>query len=130
MSVSGFDKGPLSFSYIIPRPDGNVILGGTMQQGNWDTSIDPQTAKFILKNAYEICPELSHGQGWEKIQVISHNVGLRPGAFASRTLPLPPSKDPSRADALALHVPLQPDEAARAWSSRLSRSRFRRRTAS
>lgn len=23
-------------------------------------------------------PELSHGQGWEKIDVISHNVGLRP----------------------------------------------------
>lgn len=89
MSVSGFEKGPTSFSYIIPRTDGNAILGGTMEQGNWDTSINPETAEFILKNAYEICPELSHGQGWEKIDVISHNVGLRPGTCSLSCLCMP-----------------------------------------
>lgn len=36
------------------------------------------TAERILKECYEICPELSEGRGWEDIQVISHNVGLRP----------------------------------------------------
>lgn len=76
-------KGEATPQYLIPRTDGNIILGGTRQVGNWDTSIDLETANFILKNAYEMCPELSHGEGWEKIQVISHNVGLRPGTSLS-----------------------------------------------
>lgn len=64
--------------FQIPRPDGNVVLGGTMDLNSWDTSVDPSTARRILQNAYKHCPALSKGQGWEAIDVISHNVGLRP----------------------------------------------------
>lgn len=49
-----------------------------MDVGSWDTSIHHDTTIRILKNAYESMPELSHGKGWEKIEVISANVGLRP----------------------------------------------------
>ncbi|KAL7409162.1 FAD dependent oxidoreductase [Mrakia frigida] len=76
LSVDGFKDG--TFVYIIPRPDGNVILGGTMDVGSWDTSIHQETTERILKNAYESMPELSKGQGWEKIEIVSSNVGLRP----------------------------------------------------
>ena len=66
--------------YIIPRPgnDGMVILGGTELDDDWDTSLREETAERILKDGYAMCPALSGGQGWEKIEVISRNVGLRP----------------------------------------------------
>lgn len=67
-------------TYIIsrPGPDGHVILGGTTLADNYSTLPDPKTAERILRSAYAICPELSMGQGWEKIEIVSHNVGLRP----------------------------------------------------
>lgn len=74
--TAGYEDG--TFIYAIPRPDGNVILGGTMDVGSWDTSIHPETTERILKCAYEAMPELSKGKGWEAIEVVSANVGLRP----------------------------------------------------
>jgi hypothetical protein len=66
--------------YIIPRPspEGHVILGGTFLPDNYSTLPDMDVAERILKNAYNLCPALSDGQGWEKIEVVKHNVGLRP----------------------------------------------------
>jgi D-amino-acid oxidase len=73
---AGYEDG--TFIYAIPRPDGNCILGGTMDVGSWDTSIHPETTKRILTCAYDAMPELSKGKGWEAIEVVSCNVGLRP----------------------------------------------------
>ncbi|ORX38052.1 hypothetical protein BD324DRAFT_624309 [Kockovaella imperatae] len=66
--------------YIIPRPGpgDRVILGGTELDNDWDTLPRPETAKRILRDAYAVCPELSGGKGWEAIDVISCNAGLRP----------------------------------------------------
>ena len=66
--------------YIIPRPseDGLVILGGTFLKDDWSTTPDLQVAERILRNAYKLCPDLSGGKGWEEIEVVKHNVGLRP----------------------------------------------------
>ena len=49
-----------------------------MDVGSWDTSIHQETTLRILENAYEAMPELSKGRGWEEIDVVSSNVGLRP----------------------------------------------------
>lgn len=67
-------------TYIIPRPggQGHVILGGTFEKDIWDVQPDPKQAERILKECYELCPELSEKGGWEGIEVLSHNVGLRP----------------------------------------------------
>lgn len=66
--------------YIIPRPspDGLVILGGTFLKDDWSTVPDLGVAERILENAYKLCPDLSGGKGWEEIEVVKHNVGLRP----------------------------------------------------
>ena len=63
-------------AYMIPRPapHGHVLLGGTYQEDNWDTSIDFNVAKRIWKRATELVPDLNT----EKTKIISHNVGLRP----------------------------------------------------
>ncbi|CED84830.1 D-aspartate oxidase [Phaffia rhodozyma] len=77
LGVDGFEDG--TFTYIIPRPDGNAILGGTMTYNSWDTSVDPEIADRILRNAFKVMPELSKTGKFDGIQVVSHNVGLRPG---------------------------------------------------
>ena len=64
-------------SYVIPRPgeDGSVLLGGTTQPHNWDTSYDENTAQEILSRCAMFIPELLDP---EKTKILSHNVGLRP----------------------------------------------------
>ena len=64
-------------SYVIPRPgeDGTVILGGTLQPHNWDTSYDQKIAQEILSRCAAFIPELLDPR---KTKILSHNVGLRP----------------------------------------------------
>ncbi|TXT06147.1 hypothetical protein VHUM_03620 [Vanrija humicola] len=68
--------------YIIPRPgsDGCVIVGGTFLPHNYSLLPERETAQRILQKAYAICPELAgvNGKSWEDIEIVSHNVGLRP----------------------------------------------------
>lgn len=67
--------------YVIPRPgtDGCVILGGTNLRDDYSILPRPETAERILKNCFAICPELARGgKSWKDIEVVSHNVGLRP----------------------------------------------------
>ncbi|KAK7695034.1 hypothetical protein QCA50_002222 [Cerrena zonata] len=62
-------------AYAIPRPSqGHVIIGGTYQKNNWDTSVDFDTAHSIWEKAVQFLPALKS----EKSRIISHNVGLRP----------------------------------------------------
>ena len=52
-----------------------VLLGGTFQINNWDTSIDFPTARGILARAQALVPELAD----PPLRIHAHNVGLRPG---------------------------------------------------
>ncbi|EPQ60164.1 FAD dependent oxidoreductase [Gloeophyllum trabeum ATCC 11539] len=63
-------------TYLIPRPSpaGTVLLGGTFQPHNWDTSLSVPTAQGILARCAELAPAL-RGPG---VQVLYHGVGLRP----------------------------------------------------
>ncbi len=63
--------------YIIPRND-LVVLGGTAQEGNWDTGICSRTADAIIQRCGKIFPELLTAP------VVSHWAGLRPGRSAIR----------------------------------------------
>ncbi|CED84920.1 D-aspartate oxidase [Phaffia rhodozyma] len=96
MGIKGYTDGSC---YIIPRPDGNVVLGGCQEVGSWDLSVHVDRAETILKRAYALCPELSHGQGWENIPVLRHNVGLRPsrkgGARVEREIVHVPHRSPA-----------------------------------
>jgi D-amino-acid oxidase len=65
-------------TYIIPRPSEShsVLLGGTYQAGNWDTSIDLGTAARILERCSKLEPSLADPAS--SARVVSHQVGLRP----------------------------------------------------
>ena len=42
------------FTYIIPRKDG-VVVGGTLQAGNWSTEVDPSDRDDILERCSHSC---------------------------------------------------------------------------
>ncbi|KAI0059469.1 nucleotide-binding domain-containing protein [Artomyces pyxidatus] len=68
---------PSDVMYLIPRPSsppGMVLIGGTFEANNWDTSVDFATAKGILNRAKALVPALAEPE----TRILSHNVGLRP----------------------------------------------------
>ncbi|MER7756305.1 FAD-dependent oxidoreductase [Kitasatospora sp. NPDC097643] len=62
---------PAGYTYVHPR-DTDVVLGGTFDQGSWDTTADPATARAILARCTAHVPELRGAE------IIGHPVGLRP----------------------------------------------------
>ena len=75
-------------TYVIPRADGDVILGGTREGGDWYPYPREETARDVLRRTLEICPDLcppsSQPQSAEERLsaleglVVSHLVGFRP----------------------------------------------------
>ncbi|WVF67723.1 hypothetical protein IAT40_002482 [Kwoniella sp. CBS 6097] len=81
------EKAPPEPAYIIPRPgpEGHVVLGGTYLKNVWETTPDLSTAQRILRDCFNLCPELAgppaqngKKKTWQDIEVVAHNVGLRP----------------------------------------------------
>ncbi|KAI8835327.1 D-amino-acid oxidase [Chytridium lagenaria] len=63
-------------TYVIPREDGIVILGGTYQAHNGNLEPDMKTAQGIMDRCIAICPELA--PNGKLPEIIEHSVGLRP----------------------------------------------------
>ncbi|EXJ80329.1 hypothetical protein A1O1_08473 [Capronia coronata CBS 617.96] len=64
------------FAHVFPRPlGGGVIIGGVRRDNDWTGEPDMQLAERIKKRCCALAPELGRP---EDLQVISHNVGLRP----------------------------------------------------
>lgn len=58
-------------TYVVPRSR-DVVLGGTADEGEWDTSPDPEVAQDILARCLALAPAL------DGVAVVGHAVGLRP----------------------------------------------------
>ncbi|KAI9342115.1 FAD dependent oxidoreductase [Pilaira anomala] len=71
--------GDSRWTYIIPRGDGTVICGGTVDRVNRQTEPDDAITKDILESVYKLYPEITHNKGVEAFDIISVNVGFRPG---------------------------------------------------
>ncbi|GAA6061765.1 hypothetical protein JCM10212_000745 [Sporobolomyces blumeae] len=69
---------PSSSAYIIPRPGGEVICGGSYGVDNWDVSIDARDVSRILTHCLRLDPAISSDGTIEGIDILRHNVGLRP----------------------------------------------------
>ncbi|KOS23191.1 D-amino-acid oxidase [Escovopsis weberi] len=79
LASSGTDDGPAEWLYIMERAaGGGTIIGGTYDLGNWQSEPDPDVARRILERAVGARPELAGGRGVDGLDIISHNVGLRP----------------------------------------------------
>jgi D-amino-acid oxidase len=66
------EENPEGITYVIPR-SGDCVLGGTAEEGEWDTEPDPETAAAILRRCEALEPRLAEAE------VLEHKVGLRPG---------------------------------------------------
>jgi D-amino-acid oxidase len=83
IKATGFDQvivdddGPNNLCLTVPRVN-DIMLGGTAQVNNWNTQIDPDDTKEILRKVRIIAPNL------KDIEIISESVGLRPAREAVR----------------------------------------------
>lgn len=68
------DEGPNGLGYIIPR-SADIVLGGTAQANDWDTSVRAADQADILRKAANLHPAFASESG---VQVLSSGVGLRP----------------------------------------------------
>ncbi len=68
---------PSGLSYVVPRDD-DVIIGGTDQEGRWDTDEDLAGAAAIVERCRKLVPELRDAD------VLGQAVGLRPARQAVR----------------------------------------------
>lgn len=62
---------PDGMLYAHPRGD-DVVLGGTFEEGEWDTRPDPRAAAAIVARCASVVPELAAAP------VLAHRTGLRP----------------------------------------------------
>jgi glycine oxidase len=60
--------------YLIPRRDGHVLVGSTLEDVGFDKSITLEARESLLQRVCEIFPD------WKNIQPIKHWAGFRPGS--------------------------------------------------
>src|SRR5579871_3310621 len=79
--ASGTSHGPLLRHvvrtpevYIIPRSDGRMLLGATLEEAGFDKRVDPATVQRFVQAASAIVPEIAH------LRIHDAWAGLRPGS--------------------------------------------------
>lgn len=60
--------------YLIPRNDGRILVGSTLERAGFDKQITDDAYKSLYRTALEIMPALNH------VKVEHHWSGLRPGS--------------------------------------------------
>ncbi|KAI8344050.1 hypothetical protein BC941DRAFT_407623 [Chlamydoabsidia padenii] len=73
-TITCYDNGQIS--YVIPRADGTIVLGGTAQQHDYNSDVDQATIDTILDQTKNLCPELSTDD--HPLVILRHAVGFRP----------------------------------------------------
>jgi glycine oxidase len=66
--------------YIVPRPDGRVVVGATSEEKGFDTSVDGGAVHRLLEAAGEVLPDV-----WE-LEFVRVIAGLRPATPDNRPL--------------------------------------------
>lgn len=64
--------GDSQHTYILPRPGGEVVLGGTVQLHNWKNASDDEDIRAIWERCCALNPEVRSSK------VVGHRAGLRP----------------------------------------------------
>ncbi len=59
--------------YLVPRPDGRLIVGATVEEMGYDTTVTAGGVHELLREAYRLLPEVAE---MELVDVVA---GLRPG---------------------------------------------------
>jgi glycine oxidase len=59
--------------YVVPREDGELVIGATVEERGWDRSVTAGGVLELLRRAYEALP------GIAELDLVETAAGLRPG---------------------------------------------------
>jgi glycine oxidase len=59
--------------YLVPRPDGRLIAGATVEERGFDTAVTAGGVHELLREAYRLLPEVA------EMELVEAMAGLRPG---------------------------------------------------
>jgi glycine oxidase len=59
--------------YLVPRPDGRLILGATVEEMGFDTAVTAGGVHELLREAYRLLPDVA------EMELVDAIAGLRPG---------------------------------------------------
>ena len=59
--------------YLVPRPDGRLIVGATTEEQGFDTAVTAGGVHELLREAYRLLPDVA------EMELVDSMAGLRPG---------------------------------------------------
>jgi glycine oxidase len=59
--------------YVVPRQNGEVVLGATVEERGFDTTVTAGAVHELLREGYRVLPELA------ELELVDVSAGLRPG---------------------------------------------------
>jgi glycine oxidase len=59
--------------YLVPRPDGRLVIGATVEEMGFDTAVTAGGVHELLREAYRLLPDVA------EMEWVSATAGLRPG---------------------------------------------------
>ncbi len=66
--------------YIVPRPDGEVVVGATVEDKGYDTTVTAGAVHDLLRAAVELVPDVA------ELELVEVSVGLRPATPDNRPI--------------------------------------------
>ena len=60
--------------YVVPRRDGEVVLGATVEERGFDTTVTAGAVHELLREGYRVLPEIA------ELELGDVSAGLRPGS--------------------------------------------------
>jgi glycine oxidase len=80
LTLGGGDEGPVCEGivagervYMVPRADGRLIVGATVEERGFDTTVTAGGVLELLREAYRLIPEIA------ELELVEASAGLRPG---------------------------------------------------
>jgi glycine oxidase len=60
--------------YVVPRQNGEVVVGATVEERGFDTTVTAGAVHELLREAYRVLPEIA------ELELVDVSAGLRPGS--------------------------------------------------
>jgi glycine oxidase len=73
--------------YLVPRGDGRVVLGATVEEQGFDTAVTADGVFRLLEAAWEVLPEVG------ELELVGARAGLRPGSVDNTPVVGPGERD-------------------------------------
>ena len=64
--------------YMVPRTDGRLMVGATVEERGFDTTVTAGGVHELLREAYRLLPEIA------ELELVETIAGLRPGRRTTR----------------------------------------------